>query len=69
MQYAEGSGAQTDQFSNYKDVAGIKVAHMRNSGGGGRTTQLELKSVEIDPKIDMKLFAKPPPPAATPAKP
>ncbi|MDQ3369326.1 MAG: insulinase family protein [Myxococcota bacterium] len=69
MAYAEGSGAETDQFSDYKDVGGIKVAHKRVSGGGGRTTQLELKSVELDPKVDPTLFVKPPPPSATPATP
>jgi predicted Zn-dependent peptidase/outer membrane lipoprotein-sorting protein len=59
MKYAEGASEELDQFSNFKDVNGIKIAHTRQSGGQGRETKLELKTVEIDPKIDAKLFEKP----------
>jgi len=63
MGYSEGGAAETDEFANYKDVKGIKIAHKRNSSGAeGRTTALELKTVELDPKVDAKLFDKPPPP-------
>jgi len=64
MSYSEGGAAEADQFSDYRDVRGIKVAHKRHSVGGGRETKLELKSVELDPKLDPKLFEKPaaPPP-------
>jgi outer membrane lipoprotein-sorting protein len=65
MKYAD----ELDQFTNFKDVNGIKIAHTRQSGGKGRETKLELKAVEIDPKVDPKLFEKPAPPAETPAKP
>ncbi|HEU0035449.1 MAG TPA: insulinase family protein [Kofleriaceae bacterium] len=59
MAYSEGGQSETDDFSDYKDVKGIKIAHKRNSTGGGRATKLELKNVELDPKVDPKLFDKP----------
>ena len=60
MGYSEGGAAETDEFADYKDVKGIKVAHKRNSSGAeGRNTALELKAVELDPKVDPKLFDKP----------
>lgn len=58
MTYSEGTTSQTDLFTNYKDVGGIKVAHGRHSTGA-RDTKLELKSVEFDPKFDPKAFDKP----------
>jgi len=64
MGYSEGGGAQTDDFSDYKEVGGVKIAHRRNSTGGGRSTKLELKTVELDPKFDPKAFAKPASPDA-----
>ncbi|MBA3395705.1 MAG: insulinase family protein [Deltaproteobacteria bacterium] len=67
MSYSETAGAETDQFSDYKDVGGLKIAHKRHSKGSGRETKLELKAVELDPKLDPKLFEKPTVPAATPA--
>jgi zinc protease len=60
------ASAETDEFSDYRAVNGIKIAHKRVSsatGQGARKTTLQLESVEIDPKIDPKVFAKP---AATP---
>jgi zinc protease len=50
---------QTEEFSDYKDVGGIKVAHKRTSEGQGRATQLEVSKVEWDPKIDPAVFKKP----------
>jgi zinc protease len=50
---------QTEEFSDYKDVGGIKVAHKRSSTGQGRLTQLEVSKVEWDPKIDPAIFKKP----------
>lgn len=64
LSYTEGPVSETDDFSDYKDIKGIKVAHKRHSAGGPRTTRLDLKSVEFDPTVDPKLFVKPPPPAA-----
>jgi zinc protease len=64
LSYAEGKAAETDDFADYKDVKGLKVAHKRHSSGGQRTTKLDLKTVELDPTWDPKLFVKP---AAAPA--
>ncbi|MGE0548656.1 MAG: insulinase family protein [Kofleriaceae bacterium] len=65
MSYSEGGNSETDDYSDYKAVKGIKIAHKRKSvgtGAAGRTTELTLTNVEIDPKVDPKLFDKPPPP-------
>jgi len=67
LSYTEGPVSEIDDFSGYKDIKGIKVAHKRHSSGGPRTTRLDLKSIEFDPTVDAKLFEKPPPPA--PAQP
>ncbi|MGE3546138.1 MAG: insulinase family protein, partial [Kofleriaceae bacterium] len=66
MSYSEGGNSETDDYSDYKSVNGIKIAHKRKSvgtGAAGRTTELVLTKVEINPKVDPKLFDKPPPPA------
>jgi hypothetical protein len=50
-------------------VSGVKVAFKRNSKGTGdnaRSTDLVLKTVEVDPKIDDKFFDKPNDEAAVP---
>ena len=60
--YQEGRNTETDDFADYKDVKGIKVAHKRKSSGTGdnaRSTDLEIKTVEFDGTIDPKLFEKP----------
>jgi len=50
---------QVDDFADYKDVKGIKVAYKRTSTNQDRVTSLELGKVEIDPKVDDSVFAKP----------
>ena len=67
MTYSDGGQSETDEFSDYKAVSGIQVAHTRKSqgtGAGARTTELVLQKVEIDPTIDPTLFDKPALPAA-----
>jgi hypothetical protein len=62
VSYSEKGVSETDDFSDYKDVKGIKVAHKRKSSGtgqNGRSTDLDIKSVEFDPTIDPKVFEKP----------
>ena len=60
MKYEVDGTEDVDNFSNFKEVGGIKVAHTRQSAGAGRgETKLELESVEIDPKFDPKIFEKP----------
>ena len=59
MSYADGGSAESDEFADYRDVGGLKIAHKRTSGGAGRSTTLDVKSVELDPKIDPVMFTKP----------
>ncbi|HEY5948436.1 MAG TPA: pitrilysin family protein [Kofleriaceae bacterium] len=50
---------QSEEFADYKDEKGIKVAFKRSSTGQGRVTDLQVSKVEWDPKIDPALFQKP----------
>lgn len=59
MTFSDGGNTESDDFSDYREVAGIKFAHKRSTSGGGRSTTLELKSVEVDPSVEPKLFDKP----------
>jgi zinc protease len=59
MSYSDGGSTETDDFADYRDVSGVKIAHKRNSTGAGRSTVLDVKSVEVDGKLDPALFAKP----------
>jgi len=59
MIYSDGSNTESDDFDDYRDVAGLQFAYKRTSKSGGRSTALELKTVEVDPEIDMTLFDKP----------
>lgn len=59
MSFSDGGNVETDDFSDYRDVGGIKIAHRRATNGGGRSTTLEVKSVELDPKTEPTLFDKP----------
>lgn len=62
MAYSDGGNTETDEFSDYKPVRGIKIAHKRKSAGTGanaRSTELTLEKVELDPATDPTLFARP----------
>jgi hypothetical protein len=59
MIYSDGGNNETDDFSDYRDASGLKVAYKRTTNGSGRSTSLDIKSVELDPKIDPTLFNKP----------
>lgn len=62
VSYAEGGNTETDDFGDYRDVSGVKVAFKRKSTGtgkGARSTDLVVKSVAIDPTVDAKIFEKP----------
>jgi zinc protease len=59
MAYADGGQSETDDFSDYKDVDGIKVAYKRISTTQGRLTNYTLDKVELAPKIDPAVFKKP----------
>ena len=59
MTYTDGGTVETDDFSDYRDVGGIKFAHKRVTNGQGRSTTLTLKNVEVDPAVDPSVFTKP----------
>ncbi len=59
LAYPEGGRVTVDTFSDYKDVDGVKIAHKRVSESGGEAAELEIQSVEIDPKVDASVFTKP----------
>jgi hypothetical protein len=59
MSYTDGGTVETDDFSDYRDVGGLKFAYKRVTNGQGRSTSLTLKNVEVDPAVDPSLFAKP----------
>jgi len=59
MSYDDGGSSETDDFADYREVSGLKIAHKRASIGAGRSTTLDVKSFEIDPKIDPAVFARP----------
>ena len=59
MIYSEGGATETDDFSDYRDASGLKIAYKRTTNGGGRSTTLDIKSVELAPKIEPTLFDKP----------
>jgi predicted Zn-dependent peptidase len=59
MSYRDNRTGENDDFADYRDVGGMKFAYKRTSTGEGRSTTLELKSIEVDPKIDPAMFDKP----------
>lgn len=59
MEYNDQGQKLVDEFSDYKAVAGIKVAYKRASTGGPRSSTYEVTKIEFDPKVDAALFAKP----------
>jgi len=59
MSYTDGGNVENDDFTDYRDVGGLKVAYKRTTTSAERLTALEVKTVEVDPKIDPAIFAKP----------
>lgn len=59
MTYKDAGVALTDDFADYKDVKGIKVAYKRASRGGPRSSTYEITKVEFDGKVDESVFKKP----------
>lgn len=59
MTYSDAGFTSTDDFANYKDVQGVKIAHKRPSHDKNRDTTLEITKVELNTKIDPATFAKP----------
>ena len=72
MSFSDSGSTETDDFSDYRDVSGVKIAYKRTSVGSGRSTTLQLKSAEVDPTVDPSVFVKPTaaaPPSAPAAAP
>jgi len=59
MQYTDQGQTETDDFTDYKDASGLKVAFKRTSTTQGRLTTLVIDKVELDTKIDPEQFKKP----------
>lgn len=59
MAYKDQGVGLVDDFSDYKDVKGIKVAYKRSSRGGSRSSTYEITKVEFDGKVDDSVFKKP----------
>ena len=59
MSYTDGGNVENDDFADYRDVGGLKIAYKRTTTSVERSTALEVKTVEIDPKVDPSIFAKP----------
>jgi zinc protease len=59
MEYKDQGTKLVDEFTDYRDVNGVKIAHKRSSHGGPRASTYELTKVEIDGKVDPAIFAKP----------
>jgi zinc protease len=57
--FEEGGAVSVDDFSDYRLVNGIMVAHSRVSIAPGRTTTLKLTKIEFDQAVDPAVFAKP----------
>lgn len=57
--YSDQGQTEIDDFSDYRDTSGLKVAYKRRSSSQGRTTTLTIDKVEIDGPVDAKIFRKP----------
>jgi predicted Zn-dependent peptidase len=59
MSYEISGELNVDDFTDYKDTGGFKIAHKRVSTAGGRITEVQMSKVTINPKIDPAIFKKP----------
>jgi zinc protease len=56
----EGPGEQVVEYSDWKTVEGLSVPFKEvRSLGGEKQFSVEVKEIEINPAVDMKLFEKP----------
>jgi zinc protease len=53
---------ETDDFSDYRDVSGVKIAFKRTSTTTSHSQALDLDKVELNTTVDPKRFDKPPAP-------
>ncbi|MFT3696137.1 MAG: pitrilysin family protein [Kofleriaceae bacterium] len=59
MTYSDSGQTETDDFGDYRDTNGIKVAFKRNSTTSGRATSLTIDKVELNRTVKPDFFAKP----------
>ncbi|TMQ08303.1 MAG: outer membrane lipoprotein-sorting protein [Deltaproteobacteria bacterium] len=59
MSYSDGIHTDNDDFADYRVVDGVRFAYRRTTHGGGRSTVFEVKTLEVDPEIDLTIFDKP----------
>jgi len=59
LMYADQGQSETDDFSDYRDVGGVKIAFKRTTTSSGRLTLLTLDKVDLAAKVDAKLLDKP----------
>jgi zinc protease len=59
MSYTDQGQTETDDFADYHDINGIKVAYKRNSTAPGRNTALTIEKVEFNTTIAPDKFKKP----------
>lgn len=59
ISYYDGSKTQSDDFADYREVEGVRVAYKNTRRTGSRTSMFEVKSIEIDPEVDSTVFDKP----------
>ncbi len=56
----EGPGEQVVDYSGWKTVDGLSIPFREvRTRGGKRESSVEIKEIEINPVVDMKLFEKP----------
>jgi hypothetical protein len=53
---SDGHNTESDELSDYREVSGLQFAYKRDNKRSNGTTTLELKTVEVDPEIDLTLF-------------
>ena len=57
--YSDGRITESSNFRDHRDVGGLQFAYKRTAGSDDRTTTHVLKTVEVNPEIDLTLFDKP----------
>lgn len=59
--YLNGGSEARENFTDYREVGGIQVAHRRVSNGANETSDLTIEAVELDPAVDPTIFNRPEP--------
>jgi hypothetical protein len=59
MTHGVGATPTVETYTDYRVVAGIQIAHQRDTSSSGETSTLKVKAVDIDPVVDPELFSRP----------